>query len=405
MIKSIPPKDVQIGMYVQGFEGSWFAHPFWRTRFVITSQAQLETVRSSAVDGVIVDLSRSVVAKQPAGEGAKIGSRTSAQDPRGQDRVSAPVTREFFRAAHLVEKSKRALQRLFDSARTDGAIDGQELRDLVDDISTSLAQNPDAFVSIARMKQKHEYTFMHSVAVCALMIGFARRLGLSEDEVREAGLGGLVHDIGKATVPNSILDKPGELTESEWRLVKRHPSAGYDLLRRTDGMLPGMLDVCLHHHERVDGSGYPDGLAGPKLSLFAQMGAICDVYDAITSARAYKQAWDPAEAVRRMQSWKGHFDEDLLNVFARSIALYPLGAVVRLSDGSIGMVCGVRPTDPACPPVFLLTQLAPGQWGISLSSTVTKEIVHVEDPAALQISNIEALRLASLKAGLVGEQD
>jgi putative nucleotidyltransferase with HDIG domain len=180
---------------------------------------------------------------------------------------------------------------------------------------------------------------MHSVAVCALMIALSRQLGLDDDKTREAGLAGLLHDIGKMAVDLTILNKPGKLTDAEFVSVREHPAAGYKMLLEATGIGEISLDVCLHHHEKMDGSGYPDGLAGDQISLYAKMGAVCDVYDAITSNRPYKSGWCPAESLSKMAEWsKGHFDERVFQAFVMSIGIYPVGTLVRLYSGRLGVV-------------------------------------------------------------------
>jgi putative nucleotidyltransferase with HDIG domain len=182
------------------------------------------------------------------------------------------------------------------------------------------------------------YTFMHSLAVCALMIALARQLGLDEAQVRDAGMAGLLHDLGKAMIPLEVLNKPGKLTDEEFDLVKTHPAEGYKLLLEGSGVSEVTKDVCLHHHEKIDGSGYPRGLNGDTMSLFAKMGAVCDVYDAVTSNRPYKAGWDPAESIKRMAEWKGHFDPLVFQAFVKSLGIYPIGSLVKLASGKLGVV-------------------------------------------------------------------
>jgi putative nucleotidyltransferase with HDIG domain len=180
---------------------------------------------------------------------------------------------------------------------------------------------------------------MHSVAVCALMIALARQLGLSGEEIRAAGTAGLLHDLGKARIPSDILNKPGKLTEQEFEVIKSHPRHGWDLLRQVRGIDDISLDVCLHHHEKMDGTGYPDGLAGEEISLYARMGAVCDIYDAVTSNRPYKKGWDPAESLRNMARWTGsHLDAKVFGAFVKSVGIYPVGSLVRLESGLMGVV-------------------------------------------------------------------
>jgi HD-GYP domain-containing protein (c-di-GMP phosphodiesterase class II) len=152
-------------------------------------------------------------------------------------------------------------------------------------------------------------------------------------------MAGLLHDLGKAVMPMEVLNKPGKLTDEEFRIIKSHPVEGHRMLVEGGAVGAIPLDVCLHHHEKVDGSGYPKGLKDAEISLHAKMGAVCDVYDAITSNRPYKAGWDPAESIRKMTEWsKGHFDERVFQAFVKSIGIYPVGSLVRLSSGRLGVV-------------------------------------------------------------------
>ena len=227
---------------------------------------------------------------------------------------------------------------MFLEARMGKAIDPDAVAPLVEEMSNSMLRNPGALISLARLKTADDYTYMHSVAVCALMIALARTLKLDPQKTRDAGMAGLLHDLGKALIPLEVLNKPGKLTDEEFTLVKAHPEEGYKLLEGTS-INAMALDVCLHHHEKMDGSGYPKGLNGETISLFAKMGAVCDVYDAITSNRPYKSGWDPSESLRQMGLWaSGHFDLPVFQAFAKTLGIYPVGSLVRLKSGRIGVV-------------------------------------------------------------------
>jgi HD-GYP domain-containing protein (c-di-GMP phosphodiesterase class II) len=179
---------------------------------------------------------------------------------------------------------------------------------------------------------------MHSVAVCALMVSLARQLGHDDAFCREAGLAGMLHDMGKAAMPIEVLNKPGKLTEDEFAIMRQHPLRGHEMLQEARGANPASLEVCLHHHERVDGRGYPHALAGEQVTHLARLGAVCDVYDAITSNRPYKPGWDPAESIARMASWKGQFDDQVFRAFVKSLGIYPNGSLVRLESGKLAVV-------------------------------------------------------------------
>ena len=178
----------------------------------------------------------------------------------------------------------------------------------------------------------------HSVAVAALMMALSRSNGCDEQTIKLAGMAGLLHDLGKVAMPDHILNKPGKLTEAEFEVMRGHPQAGAKLLQALTDMPAEVIDACLHHHEKVDGNGYPGKLVGDQISLIARMAAICDVYDAITSNRPYHKGDDPSIALSRMAKWPGHFDAELFQLFVRTLGIYPIGSLVRLSSDLLAIV-------------------------------------------------------------------
>lgn len=348
MLKKISTADVTLGMFLQSLDGPWLSHPFWKTKFILNDPADLAALRASTVASVWIDVSKGsdtteqappapvVEAPQQQPEPAEPPPKPQRAAPPAPPRES--MESEVERAMQALNRSKQAVMALFGEARLGKSVNTDRCHPVVEEVACSLARNPSAFVSLARLKSRDDYTYMHSVAVCALMIGLARQLGLSEDETREAGLAGLLHDIGKMQMPLDVLNKPGSLTDDEFRVMKTHPEHGFELLKESAKVPPNALDVALHHHEKFDGTGYPHRLAGEDISLFARMGAICDVYDAITSVRPYRNAWDPAGSLQRMAQWKGHFDPTVFQAFLRSVGIYPTGTLVRLQSGRLAVV-------------------------------------------------------------------
>nr|WP_305983648.1 HD-GYP domain-containing protein [Pseudomonas sp. R-28-1W-6] len=330
-------------MYIHEFCGSWMDHPFWKGRFLLDNDRDLLRIHASEIGEVWIDVSRGVdvAPGQPSRTVAEVAAETEAR-LLAVESMTAParvdLAQEVSRALRLCAQSKAAVVEMFRDARMGQAVTLANAGGLVEEIADSVLRHPDALISLARLKTSDEYTYMHSVAVCALMIALARQLGLAEEQVREAGMAGLLHDIGKMAIADAILNKPGKLTDAEFATMRGHPEAGGRMLRDIPQVSALVLDVCLHHHEKYDGSGYPHRLLGEQISLFARMGAICDVYDAITSDRPYKQGWDPAEAIRKMAEWKGHFDDKLFQAFVKSVGIYPVGALVRLESGRLGVV-------------------------------------------------------------------
>jgi putative nucleotidyltransferase with HDIG domain len=348
MLKKIDVEHLRVGMHLEELCGSWMEHPFWRTKFVIKDANDIHLIIDSGIKEVWIDIDKGIDIPAAASKeqveatvdaelmetAAATGTPMQVMPPK---RVA--MSEEVKRAAKICANGKDAVVSMFQEVRMGKAISSEAAGELVDEISSSVMRNPGALISLARLKTADDYTYMHSVAVCALMVVLARQLGLDEKEIREAGMSGLLHDLGKAMMPMEVLNKPGKLTDEEFRIIKSHPEEGHRLLVEGGTASDTVLDVCLHHHEKIDGSGYPHRLKDEQISVFAKMGAVCDVYDAITSNRPYKMGWDPAESIRKMTEWtNGHFDGRIFQAFVKSIGIYPVGSLVRLGSGRLGVV-------------------------------------------------------------------
>lgn len=359
--KWIDINELTLGMFIVKLGGAWVDHPFWKSRFLLENPEDLVLLQNAGLNRVCIELDKGkdmgAEPKSPApaqSETSPVNVAPGIISARGDMVTSiAPMKEELRRAARICSKSKDAVTAMFQEARMGKAVDAESMHPLVEEISNSVARNPGALISLARLKTKDDYTYLHSVAVCALMVALARQLNLNEEEARQAGMGGLVHDVGKALVSNTILNKPGKLTDEEFVSIKEHPALGHRLLLEGRGATPEMLDVCLHHHEKIDGSGYPERLTDEQISLMAKMGAVCDVYDAITSNRPYKEGWDPSDSLRRMAEWKGHFDNKVFQAFVKSLGVYPIGSLVRLESGRLAVVIEQHPKSLLVPKVLV----------------------------------------------------
>jgi len=346
MLKKVPIAKLRLGMHLHALEGPWLNHPFWKTRFVITDAADLRKLRDSGLQecwiddelGLAPEVEDTAITAAPRRLPIHVEVAHDVPAQPAPPQAPRDMGDELRQAAVICKQGRQAVLSMFNEARMGRALDAESCLPLVEQISSSVYRNPGALVSLARLKSADDYSYMHSVAVCALMVALARQLGMDADACRRAGLAGLLHDVGKAVMPPEVLNKPGHLTDDEFAIMRTHPERGHDLLLEGNGAGAEVLDVCLHHHEHFDGSGYPHGLAGEANSLFARMGAVCDVYDAITSNRPYKAGWDPAESIAQMASWKGHFDPAIFGAFVRSLGIYPTGSLVRLQSGRLAVV-------------------------------------------------------------------
>ena len=319
MLKKIKATQLEEGMVLKGLDGVWTGAPNSRSTSRVLGRRLLRSLRARGDIEVWIE-----VAEVPP-----------------VVRVPEPVDAHV--AAHQArDLGASTMKGAFADAQANRPLNLSQAFKVVDGIYASIEQDAGAMLSVARLKTADEYTYMHCVTVCALMAAFARELGMTEGQVRNAAIGGLFHDLGKARMPIEILNKPGSLTDSEFATMKNHPRQGMEMMLSNGFDEPIALDICLHHHEKIGGGGYPDGLDDDEISIYARMGAICDVFDAVTSARVYKRAWDPADALVRMAAWKGHFDRELLAAFIKLVGVYPVGSLVRLSSGLLAVVVQQR---------------------------------------------------------------
>lgn len=388
MLKKIRIEQLQVGMYVHTLCGAWLAHDFWRTSFLVDTTEVLTKLRASPVQEVWIDTRKGLNTTQalPA----------SVLAAFAEDTTPASLNQELERASAMCDEASDAVMRMFSEARMGRALDLSTASTLVQAVCSSVERHPDALISMARLKTSDNYTYMHSVAVCGLMVALARKMELSEAQIMQAGMAGLLHDMGKAHSDPNILNKPGALTDEEFKHMQRHPVKGF-LMLQGSVQDEGVLDACLHHHERMDGKGYPHGLAGNDIRLLTRMTTICDVYDAITSDRPYKKGWAPGVALQRMAQWcHTHLDAQIFETFVKAIGLYPVGSLVRLQSGLLGVVCAPAQNSMSTPQVAafyhigLQRMLRPAKL-LDLEKLPDERIVAGEDPSKWPFTNLEQL--------------
>lgn len=338
-------------MYIHDLNCGWMTHPFLTNQFPIKGAETIRKILDAGIREVFIDTSRGadIASAQPIdGARAEIDTRVA------ETAQSAPITtpkpvptraEEVKRARELHSDANKLVAGMMNDARLGKQIEIEKCEPLVEGILDSIFRAPDALLPLAQVKTLDEYTFQHSVSVAALAAAFGRALDLPREVIKEFALGGLLHDVGKALVPQEILNKPGKLTDAEFVLMKSHAEHGANLLRKTAGISEIAFSAAAEHHERFDGSGYPRGLKGDAISVYGQMMAIVDVYDAITSLRVYSKGVPPTEALRKMFEWsKFHFNPSLVQAFIKGIGIYPAGSLVRMQSGKIGIVREVVPT-------------------------------------------------------------
>jgi putative nucleotidyltransferase with HDIG domain len=342
MTKKIDVRQLRPGMYIADLGSDWMAHPFLRSSLKVKDEATIAKIIASGIHEVYIDPAKGLdVADAPtrheverALEQEMVEVATEAAPPQ---RVTA--TEEMGRARKIHAEANQIIHNIMQDVRLGEQVRLEQVEPVVEQMTESILRNGDALLSLCRVKNKDDYTFLHSVSVCALQVSFCRALGMDAETIHLAGIGGLLHDIGKVKVPDKILNKAGRLTDDEFTAMKCHVTESKLILDQTDGISEISIQVAYQHHERHDGSGYPEGLKGEAISQMGKMAAICDVYDAITSDRVYHKGLAPHEALRKIFEWsKFHFDPALVQQFLRTIGIYPVGTLVMLESGRLAMV-------------------------------------------------------------------
>ena len=355
MLKKVDSSQLRVGMYIHDLSCDWMTHPFVRNRFVIASEDEIRKIVQAGIHDVVIDAARGLdVEDAPSLAEAQAATEAElvelAQAPARIIKVS--LGDELQRAAQIRHQAAGMVRSVMADARLGKAIEIGAVQPVVQNITESILRNPGALLGLLRIKTKDDYTFMHSVSVCALLVAFCNARGMDAETIRDAGIGGLLHDAGKAMVPDAILNKPGPLTPEEFDIIKKHPMDGFNLLSQSPDVPALALDITRHHHERRDGTGYPDKLAGDEISVVAQMAAIVDVYDALTADRVYHKGLPAAAALRKIYEWsKHHFNQQLVQEFMRCVGIYPVGTLVMLESGRLGVVVEPHDTNLLAPKV------------------------------------------------------
>ena len=342
MAKKIPVEQLKPGMYVSDLGSDWMAHPFLRNHFAVEDEATIGKIVAAGIHEVYIDPAKGLdVADAPTEH--EVRREIEAEMLRAAT-ATAPGHRisageELGRARKVHGEANKIIHHIMNDVRLGRQVQVEAVEPLVEQMTESILRNAGALLSLCRVKNKDDYTFQHSVSVCALLVAFCRAVGLDAQTIHLAGVGGLLHDIGKVRIPDRILNKPGRYAEDEFAIMKNHVVESKKILDATPGISEISVQVAHEHHERYDGSGYAQGLKGEAISQMGKMAAICDVYDAITSVRVYHKGMAPHEALRKIFEWsKFHFDPLLVQQFMRAIGIYPVGTMVLLESGRIGVV-------------------------------------------------------------------
>lgn len=342
MIKRITIEQLKPGMFIHDINCGWMGHPFLFNSFKVSNGEDVNKIAAYGINELYIDTAKGLdVQNAPTQDevSAQLHEQVTKAAKEHKPVTPQPFREEMAVAYNIHQQANHVVRNILTDVRLGKQLEVENLMPVVESITDSIFRNPDALTTLTRIKQKDDYTFQHSVSVCALLVTFCRALGYERDIIMDVGLGGLLHDVGKMKVPDYILNKPGQLTDDEFQIMQSHAELGGQLLEKTDGVPSIACAIAGQHHERFDGTGYPQHLKNGDITHFGQLASIVDVYDALTSNRIYHQGMTPFVALKKLYEWsKSHFDETLVQHFIRVIGIYPVGTLVRLESGVLGVV-------------------------------------------------------------------
>lgn len=310
----------------------------------IQSEEQIARLRARGVHSVYINVRK----------GKDVEAGDGGADPLIAERERA-YYEELARAREVHGETAVTAREALQAARAGRPFSVTRTRRAAENIVESILRNPDALVSLSQIKGYDEYTYTHSVNVAILVASLAREMGYEGERLVNIGLGGLLHDIGKMRVPESVLNKPGKYTDIEFKVMKRHPEHGLAIVGERSGISPLTKKVIGQHHERHNGSGYPQGLSGDRIDEAGIIGAVADVYDALTSDRVYRAAWTPQKALATIfQGCDRDYSRRVVELFTRHLGIFPVGSFVKLKSGEMGVVVRVSRGSLLAPIVLVL---------------------------------------------------
>ena len=404
--------ELKIGMHVSDLDRPWIESPFMFQGFDITTDKLLSDLQKEC-RFVYIDTEKSTGKKKPLAMGSN--STDISKGIEFVDTVIMNVNDIYDESAEQTIKKGKQLHEstcdyvdgIFKTLNKGGQLDIDTVKIVVSELVETIITNPDTMIWLSHLKDKDQYTAIHSVNVCILSLTFGRTIGLSESELNILGLGAILFDIGKSKIPGDILTKPDSLSENEYLLVKAHAFLGYAILDENKYIPLETLEIILNHHERLDGSGYPNCRRGGEISKLTRIVSIVDAFDAMTSDRCYQDAFQPQHALNEIYNMApDKLDQELVEGFIKCIGIYPVGSVVELNTGHTGVVVKLNEMNRLKPIVGLvlnrkkepyetikMLNLSSDVWQKSSGTKV--EIVKILEPRAHNIDIKSIIRKIS----------
>jgi HD-GYP domain-containing protein (c-di-GMP phosphodiesterase class II) len=356
----VESKDLAVGMYVSALDRPWLETPFVIQGFAVESPDEIERVQSYC-DYVFVDVTK---CRDPSHPLLKQVHTQNTSIPikdifPGRPLKAYPTTSkwtdESAQAWLVVDSLVDDVNDIFQRVSEGGTLSIIRLKRSVEPVVESMSRNPDACIWLARLKQHDKYAYQHSLSASIWAVALGRQLGLPRRDLRSLAVGCMLMDVGKLRINPDLLQAPRSLTEEEAGSMRDHVNHGVDIVKESGIMNRDVLDIVAHHHERFDGSGYPQGLTGDQIPAMARIAAIVDTYDAITSNRSHADPISPSDAIKLLYRLRNiEFQAELVEVFIQAVGIYPAGTLVELTSGEVGVVVSEYRTRRLKPKLLML---------------------------------------------------
>lgn len=387
-VQEVSVSLLKVGMFVCALDRPWLETPYLMQGFLIRGPDDIEELKKHC-EYVYIDIEKQESGHiytsnklEKAHRVAKVNSLNSKHQKAsvtelisdGRSVKTQEVLEKMFSSRTLVhykdqtkadEEMENARQVCLDlndcvkgvlaSVSSGRFVDVARVKEAVSPMVDSVLRNPDACMWLARLKNKDSYTYKHSMGASIWSVALGRQIGLPKIDLKVLATGALLCDIGKLRLPEGLLNKNGKLSRGEFAMIRSHVELGLSVLAETENVNPKVVSLVANHHERHDGSGYPNKLKGNDIPVLARIAAIADCYDAMTSDRIYAQAISPSMAVRKLFEWRGkEFQAELVEEFIQSVGLYPAGTLVELNTGEVAIVISESRSRRLRPKVLLL---------------------------------------------------
>lgn len=350
---------LKIGMYISNLDRPWIDTPFLLEGFHIETEKDITTL-SKYCSFVYIDTNRGIASTNIIEKASSKVQHYLERFLQGGKKkikyeVKTPTKKEIPKAKTAIESATKSIASIMKNIKEGGDINIGSIEGVVDPILSSVVRNPEAYMWLSMMKGTSDYSYSHSINNCALAIVFGRHLGIPKEELKILAIGLLMMDVGNVLISKEVLNKPGRLSDGEYKIMQTHVEHGVDILKKIKGMPGDAITIALTHHERFDGNGYPSRLLGTHIPVYGRIAAIIDCYNAMTSDRAFNSAKSPYSALQDMYNWRGtSFQPELVEQFLQCMGVYPTGTVIEMTNGEVGIVISQNSTRRMRPKIMLL---------------------------------------------------